>query len=107
MNSNFYVCNLCGKYSNGLMSNESFALIEVDLTDYFMDSCGLKLKEGGVHLHFCPKCFAKVKDSEAKVISYGSTEKIRRDIDKLEKEKQSLQEAFDDYKNQIKTLLTQ
>ena len=105
MNSNFFVCNLCGLCSNGLMGDKNMALLKVDLTNYFLQSCGLVLDNGEVHLHFCPDCFAKVKDSEVKVLADGSAEKMRKDIDKLRKEKQVIEEEFNAYKRKVQSLL--
>ena len=107
MISTHYICNGCGLYTSYKGKNEKqLNEIEVDLSNYLVFTSAFIMKEPIVKIHFCDECYSKVLEGEIKVKSFGDRETMRTRISELVKEVSKAKRELEEYKNNIKRLLS-
>ena len=107
MISTHYICNGCGLYTSYKGKNEKqLNEIEVDLSNYLASTTAFIMKEPKVKIHFCDNCYSKVLEGEIKVRSFGDSETMRTRISELMKDLEKAKHELEEYKNNIKRLLS-
>lgn len=100
-----YTCNGCGLYSSYGKTSEQLNIIEIDVSRYIAFSSGFIPSISKIKIHFCNRCYAKIKSGEMHYSTDGTFDKAVQENEKLKKKLSDLEQEFRTYKAKVSDLL--